>query len=145
MKIVPTEDFLSSLSELLAEGKEAAFPVSGSSMVPFLVPGRDRVLLRKPDRPLRVGDIALFRRESGRFILHRVCRVSDRGCWFVGDSQKEIEGPIPSERICGIVIQAYRKGEWIAPGNRVWDFFSVFWSRIPCLHVFFLRVYSIFK
>lgn len=145
MKVVNTEAFLTSLTELLDEGREAAFPVSGTSMLPFLVPERDRVLLQKPDRALRVGDVALFRRENGRYILHRVCRISDRGCWFVGDAQKEIEGPVPAERICGIVVKACRKGEWIAPGNPVWDFFATLWARIPVLHPFLIQLYSKLK
>ena len=48
--------------------------VSGSSMTPFLAPGRDSVLLAKPGETLRRGDIALYQRESGAYVMHRVYR-----------------------------------------------------------------------
>jgi phage repressor protein C with HTH and peptisase S24 domain len=46
---------------------------TGSSMEPFLKGGRDRVTLVPPGaRPVRRGDVVLFQRDCGAFVLHRV-------------------------------------------------------------------------
>ena len=43
---------------LVGEGVAVAFPVNGRSMLPFIVGGRDEVVLVKPER-VKVGDIVL--------------------------------------------------------------------------------------
>ena len=43
---------------LVGEGVSVSFPVNGCSMLPFIVGGRDSVILEKPEN-LRVGDVVL--------------------------------------------------------------------------------------
>lgn len=123
-----TESYLSMLSQLLQHDTQAALPVTGSSMVPFLVHGRDQVLLQPPPPALHRGDIALYRRENGHYVLHRVCRTDENGrYYFVGDAQQVIEGPIAPQQILAAAVQACRKGKWIGPGDFWWDFFASAW------------------
>ena len=55
-RLVDTASYLAALQELAEEGKSVSVTVSGSSMRPFLTGGRDRVIFRAPERPLRRGD-----------------------------------------------------------------------------------------
>ena len=68
-KVVDTREYLNVLRELTEEGKEVSLLITGSSMSPFLIHGRDYVYFRKPDRDLKKGDIVFFQRDSGQYDL----------------------------------------------------------------------------
>lgn len=136
-----TETFLPALAELLRQGEQVTLPVSGSSMTPFLAPGRDRVLLQAPVFPLKRGDIALFKRDHGGYILHRVCKA-DRGVYyFVGDAQKTPEGPIGEAQICAAAVKVCRKGKWLGPDSLLWRFFAAVWLFLRPLRPGLIRAY----
>ena len=132
-KIVDIHAYLPVLIDLVNQGESVSLTITGSSMTPFLVHGRDQIRFQKPDRPLKRGDMAFFQRRNGDYIMHRVLRVSDDGYYFVGDGQQVIEGPIAPEQIFGRITQVCRKGKWIGPGNFWWDFFAGAWlTLLPC-------------
>lgn len=65
---MPPEVLLEDYCRLLQnDGNIAALPlqVSGNSMFPFLTHGRDTVYLSRLTRPVRRGDVLLYRRDSG--------------------------------------------------------------------------------
>lgn len=118
------------LQACFENGGEFPLTVTGSSMTPFLAPGRDRVYLRRPEGALRRGDIAFFERRNGQLILHRVCRVDGEDYYFVGDAQQLIEGPIRPGQILAVVGHAERKGRVQKPGCFWWEFFRTVWLRL---------------
>lgn len=130
MIVLDTGVYVSALRELTEAGKEVTVKVFGSSMVPFLGDGRDEVLIKKPDRPLKAGDVVFYQRENGRFILHRIWKVKPEGYYIVGDSQAVIEGPIKLEQIFAVVMKAKRKGKWVGPGDFWWEFFEHIWIHM---------------
>lgn len=142
-KIVDSTVFLPVLQELTAEGRELVITVTGGSMTPFLVHGRDLIRFRKPDRPLRRGDIAFFRRPDGTCVLHRVWRIeADGSCWFLGDAQQAVEGPVPREAVFAVVTAVCRKGKWLGPGDVLWEFFAHVWLRLRPLRPLLRRCYG---
>ena len=52
---IDTSEYVSNLKQLVEAGHEVVITVAGWSMEPFLRNQRDRVLLRKPIRPLKNG------------------------------------------------------------------------------------------
>lgn len=116
--------------------------ITGSSMVPFLVPGRDSVLLMKPAERLRRGDIALYRRTGGALVLHRVCRCRNGLYTMCGDAQTELEPGIRHEQVHAVVCAAVRKGRSERPGTFWWGFFAHIWPCIIPLRPFFCRLYA---
>ena len=60
MKMMNTEELLNVLRGLTEGGSEVSMPVSGNSMEPFLKNERDRVCFRKPETPLKRGDIVFI-------------------------------------------------------------------------------------
>lgn len=143
-KQIHTERFLSAVASLLEDGKQTAIPVSGSSMVPFLAGGRDRVLLCAPGEALRKGQIALFRRSGGAFVLHRVCRVLADGSYeFAGDAQTRREGPVEHSQIVGVVGRVCRKGKWQGEDSLIWRFFAGPWRWLLPLRPLLFRLYAI--
>ena len=98
----------------LAAGQTVQFPIRGWSMYPLLTPGRDSVIVAPVKLEiLRRGDAALYRRDGGILVLHRIWRVRDGGIWFVGDNQKEVEGPLRPDQVRGVMTAAIRKGRRI--------------------------------
>ena len=91
-RILDTQEYLDTVCQLLQQGETSvAVPVAGGSMVPFLHNG-DTVYLDLPDSPVKRGDIVLYTRSYGRYILHRVYRVRRDGSYImVGDAQTELE------------------------------------------------------
>lgn len=130
-RVVANEAYLSVIRELLEEGKEVALTISGNSMSPFFIHERDKVLLGPVQERMKKGDMAIFQRENGQYILHRICRVSEKDQYFfVGDAQTWIEGPIRREQIFGKVKAVCRKGKWLKPGDFWWEFFAHVWIRM---------------
>lgn len=141
-RVVDTGEYISSLRELIEQGHEVALPVAGSSMTPFLGDGRDRVFLRAPDRPLKRGDIVLYRRDGGIYVLHRIRRVRGGTYDVVGDAQSEIERGVRREQIFAVVTRAERKGKLIGPGCFHWRFFQYVWIGMVPLRRPLLGLYA---
>ena len=130
-KIVDIHAYLPVLIDLIGRGESVTVTVTGSSMTPFLVHGRDQIRFRRPDGPLRRGDLAFFRRDTGSYVMHRVARVDAQGrCYLVGDGQQAVEGPIRPDQIFGLVTEVCRKGRWIGPEDRCWRFFAGPWLTL---------------
>ena len=117
--------------------------VTGSSMTPFLAPGRDSVLLRKPPARLRRGDIALYRRGNGSYVMHRVYRCERDGTYtMLGDAQQQAEHGICREQVIAVACAAQRKGKEQKPGHFWWEFFARVWIRIVPLRPMLRGLYS---
>lgn len=129
MVIFDTEEYIDSLISVLQEGREVPLLVVGHSMEPFLVHERDTVLLSPVSRMLKKGDIALFKRNNGQYILHRIYKIKDNVVYFVGDNQNlcDVEGPIKIEQICAMVYSAKRHGMEIHETDFIWRFFQREW------------------
>ncbi len=130
MKQLDTYEYISTLRELTEEGRTVSLIISGSSMSPFLIHQRDTVFFKKPDKPLKVGDIVFFQRENKQFVLHRIYKIKKEGYYIVGDNQTEIEGPVKEEQIFAIVTKVKRKGKTIQPGDFWWEFFAKVWLHM---------------
>ncbi len=83
---LPNEILLEEVASILDEGREVELMAKGTSMLPFIVGGRDSVILKKEaDVPPRPGDIVLARRSPGNYVLHRVVGVDGEKVTLRGD------------------------------------------------------------
>lgn len=97
----------------LSEGFDVTLGVTGTSMLPMLKPGRDQVELSScRKRAFKKGDIPLYRRESGQYILHRIVRTGRGGYDLCGDNQVFAEKNISCENIIAVVKRFRRNGKW---------------------------------
>lgn len=135
-KILDTNAYLDTVCELLRQGqKHVAIPVTGGSMVPFLHSG-DMAYLDLPDSPLKKGDIVLYTRENGRYILHRIKKVNKDGSFLlVGDAQQELE-LLPRRELIHARLTSARHGDkLIRPGQPRWWFYQHIWlNLVPIRH-----------
>lgn len=133
---VDTEEYLKAVSALIAEGREVTVPVRGGSMNPFLVDNRDCVLLVPAPERLRRGDIVLFRRSSGQYVLHRIVAVrrsrpgGHEPVYFMrGDAQEMTEGPVARAQVRALAARVMRQGRWLTDRDLRVLFFRHLWCR----------------
>ena len=142
MKVLDTYEYISALRELTEAGQEVSIVIAGNSMSPFMVHERDKICFKKPDRPLKKGDMVFYQRDNGQFIMHRILRVRD-GCYdIVGDAQIDIEKEIRDDQIFAIVTKVCRKGKWIGPGDLWWNFFEKIWINLVPYRKKIMAVYA---
>lgn len=115
----------------------ANLTVTGYSMLPMLVQYRDSVILAPVSGRLKAGDVALFQRDDGSYVLHRVIAVTPDGYQFCGDNQAWLEFVTPSQLVA-VVIGYVRKGK-----ERTGNGLSERLYRWSQVHLFGLRKYYI--
>lgn len=142
VKTFPPEVLMDQLLGLLEDTESVPLVISGSSMTPFLVHGRDTVYLSKVKRPLKKGDMILFRRDNGTYILHRICRVDGGTYTLVGDAQTRLEPGVRQDQVLATVNTVCRKGKILRRGCFWWDFFARIWIRMIPLRPAVMAVYS---
>lgn len=145
MKTIDTKAYLDAVCEIAQTGNPVSTIVSGSSMAPFLASNRDYVFLEVPSRPLKKGDIVLFQRTNGNYILHRIKKVTSEGYYIVGDRQTKCEGPVPETSIRCVVTSAKRKDKLITPENFSWKFYEKVWINLIFLRPAFFSLMKIFR
>ena len=142
VRVLPPEVLMEQLLGLLDTAEYVPLNISGSSMTPFLVHSRDTVYLSKVTRPLKKGDMILYRRDNGAYILHRICRVEPESYRLVGDAQIMIEKDVRPDQVLALVTAVRRKGKLLQPGSFWWDFFEKVWIRMIPLRPVVVAVYS---
>jgi len=99
--------------------KGADIPVTtllyGTSMEPLIRYKKDLVTVIPRKRPLRVGDIVLFKRQDGAFVAHRVYRLSEDGAFVqtFGDNCFSPDRPIRVEDVVGLIVSMEKRGKKI--------------------------------
>ena len=146
-KILPPELLLEEYRKLLQEEdvKELPLTITGNSMSPFLIHGRDTVYLSRLTRPARRGDMLLYRRDNGAYILHRVYAVTPDAYTMVGDAQTELEHGIRPDQVIAVVTRVARKEQELRPGSFWWEFFATAWLRLLPLRRPIHRLYTAVK
>ncbi|OUO71475.1 S24/S26 family peptidase [Thomasclavelia spiroformis] len=139
---IDTKIYLSFLKEMIEQNMDVSIVISGNSMSPFLVNQRDVIYLSKINRKLKKGDLVLYQRLSGQYVVHRIVKVKKSGYYLAGDNQIAIEGPILDKQIFGLVTKVKRKGKWIEAGNFWWEFFEHVWIWVLPWRMIILNIYK---
>lgn len=108
-KDVALDTLMPLIREELAEGKSVRFSPRGISMLPMLRQGLDTVTISPPPEKLRKYDLPLYRRDNGKYILHRVIAVGDTYT-CLGDNQFAKEYGVRHDQIIGLVTE-FTRGE----------------------------------
>lgn len=145
VKVLPPEAAVERLLAIMATGAAAPLVISGYSMSPFLVHGRDTVYLTPPPETLKKGDMILYRRDSGMYVLHRICAVEGNTFTLIGDGQQEKEQGIRKDQIIALVTAVRRKGKLLKKGSFWWDFFETVWLNMIPLRPAALKLYGLLK
>ena len=74
---------------LVGEGVCVTLPVNGNSMLPFIIGGRESVILQQPIEP-RVGDVVLALVKGGYYVVHRIIATDGDAVTLMGDGNLAI-------------------------------------------------------
>ncbi len=119
----------SPLLRQVLSGKPVVCFTNGDSMEPLLRHRASRVVVRRTDRPLKPGDLPLYRRPDGTFILHRIISADDRYYYTRGDNRCGLE-QVPREWVLGVVTEIYRKGRHFSVTHPLYRSYVALWNGL---------------
>lgn len=143
IRVVDTQIYMKTVRELLSEGKDVPLLITGNSMSPFFVHKRDWIQISPVLHPLKKGDMAVFQRKNGQYVMHRIHHLDrKKRYYFVGDGQTEIEGPVEKEQVFGLITQVVRKNKKLGANSFWWIFFEKIWLNIVPVRPFIVKAYA---
>lgn len=133
VRAIPMEELCELVMLQLEKSGRAPLTVTGCSMQPMLRHRRDTVELVPVSGRQKPGDIILYRRGNGQFVLHRIIALTPEGYLCCGDNQAEKE-PVAQSQLLAEVDGFTRKGKRYAmdhPGYRLyaWAWVKLFFLR----------------
>lgn len=107
--VLPNELVFDEITGLLRQGKRITLRTKGRSMVPFIIGGRDCVVLQQRDS-LAVGDIVLAHVSGKGYLLHRIIRLNGDRVLLMGDGNVAATETCLRNEVCGVVTEIIRNG-----------------------------------
>ena len=102
----------STYEQELAEKGILIYTTVGMSMRPFLRSGQDLMVIEaKKQGRCRTRDVVLYRRDSGKYVLHRIMAVRKDDYVLCGDNCWDLEPGIRDDQILGILTAVIRQGK----------------------------------
>lgn len=145
LNLLPPEEMFSVVSQLLSEGYDVEFTVTGNSMWPLLASVRDRVTLRKaPENSLKKGEIVLLKGKHG-YLLHRIARIKGAEVQTFGDGNCYYDEYEPADAVIGRVVSFNRKGRQVSCDNPLYRLSSFLWRVFFPLRPVLLRILYRFR
>lgn len=138
-KTISLDEIYPIIKEQLESGGTVQIPITGTSMIPLLVWGRDSVELVKCEKA-QIGDIIFYRRDDGHFVLHRIVGKDENGYVLCGDNQWVKEFGIEDRHLIGVVNAITRKGKKFSVENKLYTLYSKIWVEILPLRKYFLFI-----
>ena len=124
MGFLDPEKYLDAVCRMLAEGsRDVPVPIRGNQMLPFLK-GADFACLVPLPRKIRPGDLILYRRCRGHYVLRRVYRVCRKGGYLMLGDNQVIPEPVSDHQLRAKVSSVRCGGRVLTPKNIRWWFFA---------------------
>lgn len=126
---VPIAELTPLMAEILSQGGSVELTVTGNSMRPMLFDRCSRVRLTAAHE-LRRGDIPLYRRDGGSYVLHRIVAEQGRCYTCCGDNQWNLEPGIRRDQIVAVVTDFARKERWRSCNGFWYGLYWRFWVAV---------------
>ncbi len=137
VKQLPMSEISPLIVGLINDGVDVTILVTGNSMRPMLKHLRDTVVLTKCDSSsLKKGDIPLYKRENGQYVLHRILKVHSDYYDISGDNQWELEKAVKYSQVLCKVKGFTRNGKYHSVNELPYRIYECLWRKL-----FFLRKY----
>ena len=69
---------------LVEDGVSVTLPVNGNSMLPFIIGGKESVMLQKPVQSKK-GEVVLAWTDGCRYVVHRIIAIEGEAVTLMGD------------------------------------------------------------
>ena len=123
-------DIIEEAVRLVQEGVTVTFPVTGQSMLPFIIGGKESVILHAPGLTA-VGDVVLAWVDGNRYVVHRIINIDGDRVTLMGDGNLTTEHCALSDikaRVTHVVSADNKKRDlysrWRVRAARLW-----YWLR----------------
>lgn len=125
--------------ERLAAGYKVRYlPFKGVSMLPLLRQGKDRVELGPLPQKLKKYDLPVYQMPSGKYLMHRVLKVTPTHYICLGDNTLEFETIYP-EQMIGVVTAIERNGKRIEVSHPLYRLYCLIWGHTRPLRILYKR------
>ena len=130
------EDALPLMEAAFEAGVPFRFFPRGTSMLPMLRQGIDQVsIVSLQTRRPRVGDVILYRRSNGTFVLHRAVGKDEDGFICCGDNQWILERGISEDALVGVLEGYFKDGKWVSAEDKAYHRYVKRRMKTRCLRV----------
>lgn len=104
---ISDERIISEAVALVNEGLSVTLMVKGRSMLPFILGGRDSVVLVKPE-VISPCDVVLARIGGRRYVLHRVLEATPQEVVLMGDGNIRGTETCPPEEVLAKAVEVVK-------------------------------------
>ena len=107
----------------------AVAPIAGTSMMPLLKEGRDRVELEPCSQErLKKGSVVLYKKNDGTLVLHRIIKT-ENGEFFtvLGDHQFNNDEWVNKNQIIAVACGFFIKGRYVNEKTRWYRLYKKIW------------------
>lgn len=144
---VSNGEFFSEVESMLQQGRCVRIPVKGTSMIPFIVEGRDEVEAGPVSGELRRRDIVLARTDRG-IVMHRIYRISGSGTeaefTLMGDGNLYMTETCPACDIIGRANAIFRRGRRVDTDGRCERLKARIWMSLRPVRRFLIPAWNFF-
>ncbi len=135
-------EIIEEVVRLVDEGVSVTLPVTGQSMLPFIVGGRDSLILQKPTH-LKKGDVVLAWVDGTRYVIHRIIRIDGDRVTLMGD------GNIKGVEQCSVndikalathIVRRDGKRYFLYNQKRRW--LALLWKKLRPVRRYLLALYN---
>lgn len=138
---IPFAELMPIIRDSFEQGLTVTLPVTGNSMKPLFSHKRDSVVLSACDPySLKRGDVPLYRRDDGQYVLHRIVRVEEDTYTLTGDAQWELEIGLPKKNVLAVMTGFIRKGKAVNCQNFSYRVYVAVWMCLRPLRPMMVRV-----
>jgi len=128
---------------LVEEGICVTLPVDGRSMLPFIIGGKDSVLLEKP-RKAEIGDVVLAWVEECRFVVHRIIAINGDEVTLMGDGNiRGVEKCCLDDIKASVTYVVDKKGKRRNIKDKKYRWGSYVWRKLRPVRRYLLAIYKI--
>ena len=131
-------------AELLAHGK-IIYTNVGVSMMPLLRQNRDVMIIERPNGRLKKYDVPLYKRDDGRYVLHRILKVRENDYVICGDNCTGKEYGITDKHIIGVLTGVIRDGKTVNMDDFSYKLYYHLWCDFFLVRVFILKIRNLFR
>ena len=100
------------IAQTVNAGGTVELTATGHSMLPLLLDRVSRVKLTAIREP-KYGDVVLYRRDNGTYVLHRIVKCCADGTYTMcGDAQTALEPKLRRDQMIAVVQSFARRRRW---------------------------------
>ncbi|MCK9478041.1 MAG: S24/S26 family peptidase [Firmicutes bacterium] len=114
------------LIEQLLPDRNIKLTIKGNSMYPLLRSNVDSVILTQVKK-IKKYDLLFYKRDDGKFVIHRVVAFKNDAICMAGDFETETEYPVYPHQAIATVKSFYRGKHHISCNGLLYKTYSFLW------------------